>query len=87
MKCILVKDGTITRVKDLEAEEKVKTGRWMYETKSQWKNQIYGLDHKVKKQFPANVEGSPEFNKTNEKVRKAEKEEKKREHRQKKISR
>ena len=93
MKCILAKDGTIKRVSDSEADVKVKSGDWKFTSKTAWKNQIYGLDNKVRNQFPANVEGSTEFNKVNtealkaeEKQKKAEKEEKKRENRQKKIS-
>lgn len=86
MKCILSKDGSIKRVSDSEAEASVKTGKWMFVSKTEWKNQIYGLDNKTRNQFPANVEGSPEFNKANEKERKAEKEDKKREHRKNKIS-
>lgn len=86
MKCIITKDGTIKRISDSEAEECVKTGKWMFVSKNEYKAQIYGLDYKTKKQFPANVEGSPDFNEANEKARKAEKEDKKREHRKKKIS-
>jgi len=86
MKCIIAKDGKIDRVHDSVAENRVKSGDWMFASKTEWKNQIYGLDDKIRKQFPANVEGSEEFNKANEKARKAEKEAKKREHRQKKIS-
>jgi len=86
MKCILSKDGSIKRVSDSEAEENVKNGRWAFVSKTEYKNQIYGLDNKTRNQFPANVEGSPEFNEVNEKARRAEKEEKKRENRQKKIA-
>ena len=82
----MAKDGTIQRVSNSDAEDSVKTGKWMFVSKNEYKNQIYGLDHKTRKQFSANVEGSPEFNNANEKARKAEKEEKKREHRQNKIS-
>ncbi len=93
MKCIIAKDGVIKRVRDAEADEKVKTGEWKFASKTQWKNIIYGLDDKVRKEFPANVKESPEFNRANadalkadEKSKKAGKELKKKENRQKKIA-
>jgi len=86
MKCVKSTTGKIERVQDSVADKRVKTGDWVFASKIEWKNQIYGLDDLIRKQFPANIEGSDEFNKANEKARKAEKEEKKRENRQKKIS-
>jgi len=86
MKCIIAKNGKVERVTDSVAESRVKSGDWIFTSKTEWKNQIYGLDDKIRKQFPANVEGSDEFNKANEKARKADKETKKRENREKKIS-
>ena len=63
MKCIKSEQGIITRVQDKQADVKVKTGLWSYVPKSEWKT-INGVE-KTREKYPANVEGSPEFNKAN----------------------
>lgn len=78
MKCVKSKDGTIKRISDLEAYRLVSSGEYSYTSKTEWKNQIYGLDYKTRKDFPANVDGSPEFNEVIKKDKK-EKEKKKKE--------
>ena len=75
MKCIkLINTGEIFRVKDDEAQKKVDSKSYTYTNKQQWKKQKYGEYYQsveeVREELPANVEGSPEFNKANEKKKK-----------------
>jgi len=64
MKCIKYQDGTIKRVHDIEANNKFNNGDCVFVSKTEWKNQMYGLkqDAETRKTYPANIEGSIEFN-------------------------
>jgi hypothetical protein len=80
MKCIQsvkatknVEVGTIIRVDDKEADLKVKDGYWKYVPKSEWKlknRKQKNVVEEVRQTYPANVEGSKEFNKVNKKSNK-----------------
>ena len=61
--------GDIKRVKEDEANEKVDTGYWKFIPKSEWK-EATRKQEEVREAYPANVEGSPEFNEANRKNRK-----------------
>jgi len=37
MKCIKSKDGSIKRIHDIDADEKVKSGQWVYIDKAEYK--------------------------------------------------
>ena len=67
MKCIKSNQGIITRVQDAQAEVKVKTGLWSYVPKSEWKK--INVIENVRNTYPANVEGSTEFNQANKVVK------------------
>lgn len=75
MKCIKVvkenksyKLGTIQRVSDSDADLRVSTGMWAFCPKMEWKLQTRKLKEEVvKANYPANVEGSKEFNEANSK--------------------
>lgn len=82
MKCIkLVKEikglplGSISRVNDLFAHKKVSEGFYGYVSKSEWREYHHPGEtlEKERKNFPANVEGTKEFNVANEKARKEDK--------------
>lgn len=60
--------GEIRRVTDSSAEISVKDGYWQYVSKSEWKEATRKQkEEEVREVYPANVEGSPEFNKANSK--------------------
>lgn len=59
--------GVIKRIIDSEAESMVKSGYWKYIPKSEYKGNKVAEDEKLREQYPANVEGSKEFNKANKK--------------------
>ena len=67
MKCIKsTKDNKIKRLSDVEAEKFVKTNQWKYVPKNEFKAQFsMPSDEELRKKYPANVEGSPEFNEAN----------------------
>jgi hypothetical protein len=78
MKCIkavkptkYVEVGEIRRINDKEAESEVKGGYWKYAPKSEWKiNTRKSKSEDVenmRKKYPANVEGTKEFNESNKK--------------------
>lgn len=76
MKCIKVvkenksyKLGTIHRVSDSDADLRVNTGMWAFCPKIEWKSQTRKPKEEevVKAKYPANVEGSKEFNEANSK--------------------
>ena len=54
--------GEIKRVNDKEADDAVRMGYWKYVPKSELKTQKV---EEVREKYPANVEGSKEFNKAN----------------------
>ena len=70
-----VEIGTITRVSDLLAHKKVLDGSYSYVSKSEWRGQKTGIDvdKEMRKAYPANIEGSPEFNKANDSAMKEKK--------------
>jgi hypothetical protein len=57
-----VEVGEIRRVSDKEADDGVRAGYWKYIPKSELKTQKV---EEVREKYPANVEGSNEFNKAN----------------------
>lgn len=57
----------IKRVTDKEADDNVRSGYWKYVPKSELKTQKV---EEVREKYPANVEGSKEFNKANKKTKK-----------------
>jgi hypothetical protein len=59
--------GVIKRIDDKEAESMVKSGYWKYVPKSEFKIKKVKEDETLREQYPANVEGSKEFNKANKK--------------------
>jgi len=63
--------GDIKRVTDSEADLATKDGYWMYVSKSEWKLATRKPKaeevESVREKYPANVEGSNEFNKANRK--------------------
>lgn len=75
MKCIKAikpskhaKIGDIKRVEDKYADSSVKDGYWQYVSKSEWKDATRKQkEEEVREVYPANVEGSPEFNEANSK--------------------
>lgn len=80
MKCIKAIKGTkqfevgeIKRVTDVEADSATRDGYWTYISKSEWKLATRKPKaeevESVKEKYPANVEGSKEFNKANKKKR------------------
>ena len=56
--------GDVRRVTDIEADEKVGIGYWEFVPKSEWK-QLSKKIEQAREKYPANVEGSEEFNKSN----------------------
>lgn len=57
-----VEVGELKRVTDKEADDGVRAGYWKYVPKSELKTQKV---EEVREKYPANVEGSKEFNKAN----------------------
>lgn len=62
-----VEVGELKRVTDKEADDNVRSGYWKYVPKSELKTQKV---EEVREKYPANVEGSKEFNKANKKTKK-----------------
>ena len=58
--------GDIKRVTEVEADEKVSTGYWKFVPKMEWKFATRNKKvEQVRETYPANVEGTKEFNEAN----------------------